>query len=124
MATRPNSLKRRTFEGARSPRRASSSAAMTLSRLRRSSMSMKSITMMPPRSRRRIWRTISFAASALVRTIVSSRRFERLGVVDDDIAAGFEPYLRPQPLVNFLLDAEFLEDRIFLGVELHADHES
>ena len=31
---------------------------------------------MPPRSRRRIWRTISFTASRLVLTIVSSSRVE------------------------------------------------
>src|SRR5258708_5335480 len=47
-------------------------------RLRRSSMSMKSTTMMPPRSRRRIWRTISLTASRLVLTMVSSRRVEPL----------------------------------------------
>ncbi len=78
MAIRPNSLKRSIFEGARSARNASSSAAITFSRLRRSSMSMKSMMMIPPRSRRRICRTISFTASTLVRTIVSSRRFEPL----------------------------------------------
>src|SRR5215468_6221701 len=39
-------------------------------------MSMKSSTMMPPRSRSRICRTISFTASRLVLTIVSSGRLE------------------------------------------------
>ena len=34
---------------------------------------MKSTTIMPPRSRRRIWRTISSAASRLLRVTVSSR---------------------------------------------------
>ncbi len=34
---------------------------------------MKSITMMPPRSRSRSWRTISSAASMLLRVTVSSR---------------------------------------------------
>src|SRR5438552_2879311 len=37
-------------------------------------MSMKSSTMMPPRSRSRIWRTISLTASRFVLTIVSSSR--------------------------------------------------
>ena len=37
-------------------------------------MSMKSITMMPPRSRSRICRTISLTASMFVRVIVSSSR--------------------------------------------------
>ena len=77
-------------------------------------MSMKSTTMMPPRSRRRIWRTISFTASVLVLTMVSSRRLDlptylpvlmsigdqRLGLIDDDIAAGFQPDLRPQGLLQ------------------------
>ena len=101
-------------------------------------MSMKSITMMPPRSRSRIWRTISFTASSVrpddrifqaVRAFadefagVHVNRDERFGVVDDDVAARLEPYFRPQALVNFLLDAELLEYRRVLGVELHAVHE-
>ncbi len=45
---------------------------------------------------------------------------QRFGVVDDDVAAGLEPHFRAQRFVEFLLDAEFLEDRRFLGVELHA----
>ncbi len=55
---------------------ASSSACITFWRFLRSSMSMKSTTMMPPRSRRRICRTISLMASVLVLTMVSSRRFD------------------------------------------------
>ena len=43
---------------------------------------------------------------------------ERFGVVDDDVAAGLEPDFGAQGLVEFLLDAELLEDRRFLGVEL------
>src|ERR1044072_1502708 len=39
-------------------------------------LSMKSTTMMPPRSRSRSWRTISSAASRLLRVTVSSRRSE------------------------------------------------
>ena len=45
---------RRCLVGARSFLSASSRAAITLKRFLRSSMSMKSMTMMPPRSRRRI----------------------------------------------------------------------
>ena len=41
-------------------------------------------------------------------------------VVDHDIAAGLEPHFRTQRLVQLLLDAEFLEDRRFLRVQLHA----
>ena len=45
----------------------------TLSRLRARAMSMKSMTMIPPMSRRRSWRTTSSAASVLTRVMVSSR---------------------------------------------------
>ena len=100
-----------------SARIASSSACITFWRFLRSSMSMKSTTMMPPRSRRRICRTISFTASVLVLTIVSSRRLDfadelagvdvdghqRFGLVDDDVAAGLEPHFRPQRLFEFVL---------------------
>ena len=46
----------------------------TASRLRERAMSMKSMTMMPPMSRSRSWRTTSSAASRLVLVIVSSSR--------------------------------------------------
>ena len=108
MATSPKSLNWRTFDGARSLRSASSSACITFWRFLRSSMSMKSMTMMPPRSRRRIWRTISLIASTLVLTMVSSRRCgladvlagvdvdgdQRFGLVDDDVAAALQPDFR------------------------------
>src|SRR5262245_2280327 len=58
---------------ARSSRRASRSARSTSRRWRACIMSMKSITICPPRSRRRIWRTISGIASRFVRKAVSSR---------------------------------------------------
>ncbi len=45
---------------------------------------------------------------------------ERFGVVDDDVAAGLQPHLGAQRLVEFVLDAELLEDRLLLGVELDA----
>src|SRR5581483_7327621 len=67
-------VKLQTFDGARSALRASSRACITLCRFLRSSMSMKSMTMMPPRSRRRICRTISGMASRFVFRMVSSRR--------------------------------------------------
>jgi hypothetical protein len=44
-------------------------------------------------------------------------------VVDDNVAAGLEPYFRAQGFVQLLLDAEFLEDRRFFRVELHARNE-
>src|SRR5918998_940634 len=74
MMTRPKSLKESTFVGDLSERSASCKAASTRARLRRSSMSMRSRTRMPPRSRSRIWRAISSTASMLVRVMVSSRR--------------------------------------------------
>ena len=70
-------------------------------------MSMKSMTMIPPMSRSRSWRTTSLTASRLFLVIVSSSRppddfaaaadeaagvdvdhRERLGVVEDEVAAG------------------------------------
>ena len=41
-------------------------------------MSMKSMTMIPPMSRSRSWRTTSFTASRLFLTIVSSSRWVEL----------------------------------------------
>ena len=46
----------------------------TASRLRARAMSMKSMTMIPPMSRSRSWRTTSSAASRFVLVIVSSSR--------------------------------------------------
>ena len=70
---------------------------------------MKSTTMMPPRSRSRIWRTISRTASRFALSSVSSSvvladeaagvdvdRDQRLGLVDHDVAAGRQPDLRAQ----------------------------
>ena len=50
------------------------STFMTASRLRAFAMSMKSMTMIPPMSRSRSWRTTSSAASRFVLVIVSSSR--------------------------------------------------
>ena len=50
-------------------------------------------------------------------------RDEGLGLIDDEIAAGFEPNSRLESLVDLFLDAERLEDRFVAGVELDAiDH--
>src|SRR4029077_107371 len=45
---------------------------------------------------------------------------EGFGVVDDDVAAGFEPDFGAQGFVQLVLDAELLEDRRFLAVQLDA----
>ena len=44
-------------------------------------------------------------------------------MVDDDVAAGLEPHFGAQRFVQLLLDAEFLKDGRFLGVQLHARDE-
>ena len=91
--------------------------------------------MMPPRSRRRIWPHdfLHRFEVGLDDGVLEARRAaadifagvdvdgdERFGVVDDDVAAGLEPHFRAQRLVEFLLNAEFLEDGRFLRVQLHA----
>src|SRR5256884_6940025 len=43
---------------------------------------------------------------------------ERFGVIDDDVAAGFQPHFGAKSFVEFVLDAELFEDGRFLGVEL------
>ena len=48
-------------------------------------MSMKSMTMMPPMSRSRSWRTTSSAASKLVFVIVSSKRADLPLPVNDPV---------------------------------------
>ena len=50
------------------------SASSTVARFFGFAMSMKSMTMIPPMSRSRSWRTTSFTASRLFFVIVSSRR--------------------------------------------------
>src|SRR6266567_9022357 len=50
-------------------------------------------------------------------------RDERLGLIDDDGAAGLEPDLRAQGLVDLFGDAELFEERSLLGVELDAADE-
>ena len=92
---------------------------------------------MPPRSRRRICRTISLIASVVdlddgvfeairfadILAGIDVDRHQRLGLVDDDVTAGFQPDLRAQRLLEFVGDAELVEDRIGSRVELHAAHQ-
>ncbi len=98
---------------------------------------MKSMMMMPPRSRRRIWRTISgiasrfvfddgvFEASGLADELagVDVDGDEGFGLVDDDGTAGLEPHLGAKGLVNLFGDAELLEEWRLFGVELDAANE-
>ncbi|MNT37749.1 hypothetical protein D3C72_1739040 [compost metagenome] len=72
ISIRPNLLMVPNCTRARSWRSASRRRFSTSRRFFDSSMSMKSITIRPPRSRRRIWRATSSAASRLVRVAVSS----------------------------------------------------
>ena len=71
--TRPSDVTSDTWWRVRSRASASVSLRSTRSRLDSSTMSMKSMTMMPPMSRSRSCRTISSAASRLLRVTVSSR---------------------------------------------------
>src|SRR5580700_147315 len=73
ISTSPSSEMSKTWVRVLSRDSALRSAAATLSRFSRTSMSMKSITMMPPMSRSRSWRATSSAASRLLRNTVSSR---------------------------------------------------
>ena len=45
---------------------------------------------------------------------------QRLGLVDDDVAAALQPHFRLQRAVDLFLDAELLEQRRVFGVELDA----
>ena len=45
---------------------------------------------------------------------------QRLGLVDHNVAAAFQPHLRLERLVHLFFQAELLEQRCLLGVELHA----
>ena len=76
--TSPKSETCSAFDGDRSFRSSFSTSWKTFCRFFFSSMSIRSSTMIPPRSRSRSWRTISLTASRLVLTIVSSSRPVRL----------------------------------------------
>ena len=71
--TRPSEVTSETWCRVRSRASASVSLRRTRSRLDSRTMSMKSITTMPPMSRSRSWRTISSAASRLFLVTVCSR---------------------------------------------------
>ena len=73
ICTSPKLVTSVTWWRVRSRPRHSIRRRSTRSRLDSSTISTKSITTMPPMSRRRSWRTISSAASRLLRVTVSSR---------------------------------------------------
>src|SRR2546421_2938429 len=73
ISTRPSSEIWSTLVRALSPASAFLSAFSTCSRCSSCSMSMKSMMMMPPRSRSRIWRTTSPTASRLILSTVWSK---------------------------------------------------
>jgi hypothetical protein len=92
-------------------------------------MSMKSITIRPPRSRRRSWRAISSAASVGV-----ERRFfdvaaaggasgvdidsgQRFGAVDNDRPAGRQAHFTLEGGFNLRFDLVVAEQRDFTGVQ-------
>ena len=100
--------------------------------LRDSSMSMKSTTMRPARSRNLSCLAISSAASILVRNAVSSMlcsRVERpeltsicdesLGLVDDDISARLQGHLVGKHRVELALDSRLGEDGLCVPIKLH-----
>ena len=73
ISTKPSSEISNTCVRVLSRDKASLKASSTLRRFSRISMSMKSITIIPPISRKRNWRAISSAASRLLWNTVSSR---------------------------------------------------
>ncbi|SUI73322.1 Uncharacterised protein [Serratia marcescens] len=93
-------------------------------------MSMKSMTIRPPRSRRRSWRAISSAASRLV---VERRLFDvaaagctrgvdvdggqRFGAVDDDRAAGRQAHFALEGGFDLRFDLIVAEQRNFTAVQ-------
>ncbi len=92
---------------------------------------MKSMMMMPPRLRRRSWRAIAWLASRLVLKMVSSKlraptkppvltfdRGHRLGLVDDQVAAGLEVHPAGERLLDLLFHAVELEERALAAVVL------
>ena len=98
------------------------------------SMSMKSITIRPPKSRRRIWRATSSAASRLVLNAVCSmslpggagrvdvHRHQRFGVVDHDGAAGRQVDLAREGGFDLVLDLEAREQRHVVAIQLDPVH--
>ena len=114
-------------------RTASWSASNTFLRLAAFSMSMKSITMMPPMLRRRSCCTtclrrlevgpedgLLLVLLADVAAGVDVDRGERLGLVEDQIAAGLEPHAPLEGARDLGLDAVLVEERRDALVEVHA----
>ena len=129
ISTSPSSEMSKTWERVLSRESASRSAPATASRFDLDSMSMKSMTMIPPMSRSRSWRATSSAASRLLRNTVSSRfdlpdvlarvdvdDRQRLGALDDERAPRGQPDLAVERLVQLLVDEVALEQRQVLGL--------
>src|SRR6202040_3619418 len=111
-----------TWMRARSFLRQSLSRRSTERLLRFSSMSMKSMTISPARSRSRSWRETSSEASRLVLSAVSSMwcsRVARLGLVEHDVAAGAQLHDRREHGIELALDPVFGQDRLAVLVGLH-----
>ncbi len=132
ISNRPKGEMRPTWMRARSFFRHSFSFFSTVRLFRFSSMSMKSMTMRPARSRRRSWRAISSAASRLVSIggvldIVLAGRApgvhvdgdQRLGLVDDEIAAGLQRHVVREHRVELGFDAVAGEERLRIAIGLH-----
>jgi hypothetical protein len=97
-------------------------------------MSIKSITMMPPRSRRadladNLADGINVGLDdgifqprrlADIFPRIDVNRHQRFGLVDHGVAAAFEPHLGFQRFVDLLGDVELLEQRRLFALELHA----
>ena len=50
-------------------------------------------------------------------------RYQRFRLVDHDVSAGLQPYLRLHGIVDLVLDTEVLEQRSGFGVQLDAPHQ-
>ena len=62
----------------------------------------------------------STSFAPLLRPVFTSMAIKRLGFVDDDVAAARQPDLAVEGVVDLLLDAEALEDRLRTRVVLDA----
>ena len=95
---------------------------------------MKSMTMMPPMSRKRSWRPISFSRLEIVleHRVFEIRRTDklacvhvddrqRLGAIDDEMATGRQPYAPIECLAELILDVEpFEQAEIRILITVHA----
>jgi len=95
------------------------------------SISMKSITMIPPMSRSRSCRGISLRGekiglggsslpgpSSHVPTGVDVDRHQCLGLVDRDVAPLLQPYLAIEGFLDFPLDVELVKNGLFVPVKV------